>query len=49
MNEYDIVWAIVTGLFWYDIYKDIKEKSRPGASLWFAVFIIGTMIFSSFS
>lgn len=49
MNKYDIVWAIVMGLFWYEVYKDIKEKYRPGASLWFAVSITVAMIFSAFS
>lgn len=47
MNQYDIAWAIITGLFWYDVYKDIKENSRPGACLWFLVFIIGVMIYSA--
>lgn len=49
MNRYDIVWAIVTGLFWYDIYKEIKETSRPGARLWFVVVVIVLMILSYFS
>lgn len=49
MNRFDIVWAIVMGLFWYDTYKDIKEKSRPSATLCFAVVITGAMIFSVFS
>lgn len=49
MNRYDIMWAIVLGLFWYDIYKDTKEKSRSSARLWVIVAVIVLMILSCFS
>lgn len=49
MNEYDIIWAIVLGLYLYDIYKETKEISRISARLLVIVVVIVLMILSYFS